>query len=86
MNDGPILSGRMMFYGDAAFLASSAKATLKTPPDPQLLQEAVNQAAKQHPWATYGVREEDGLFYATLDATEPGARQYVALRETLGLR
>ena len=63
MNNEPILSGRMMFYGDAAFLASTAKITLKTQPDLQLLQEAVNGAAKQHPWATYGVREKDGLFY-----------------------
>ena len=63
MNDEPILSGRMMFYGDAAFLASTAKVTLKTSPDLQLLQEAVNGAAKQHPWVTYGVREEGGLFY-----------------------
>ena len=63
MNDDPILSGRMMFYGDAAFLATSAKVTLKTPPDLRLLQEAVDGAVRQCPWATYGVREEDGLFY-----------------------
>ena len=31
------------------------------------------------------VLQENGID-ATLDATEPGARQYVALRETLGLR
>ncbi len=63
MNNEPILSGRMMFYGDAAFLASSAKLTLKMPLDLKLLQEAVDGAVGQCPWATYGVREESGLFY-----------------------
>ena len=63
MNGEPILSGRMMFYGDAAFLASSVRVTLKAEPDLQLLQEAVDGAVSQCPWATYGVREEGGLFY-----------------------
>ena len=63
MNSEPILSGRMMFYGNAAFLASSAKLTLKAPLDIKLLQEAVDGAVSQCPWATYGVREENGLFY-----------------------
>lgn len=64
MNDkDPILSGRMMFYGDGSFHASVVRVLLVERPDSRLLQEAVEEAAKRCPWTTYGVREEGGLFY-----------------------
>lgn len=59
----PILSGRMMFYGDSSFHASVLRVVLKEAPDLQLLQQAVDEAVKRCPWATYGVREEGGYFY-----------------------
>ena len=59
----PILSGRMMFYGDASFYSSVVHVRLKEPVDAELLQRAVDEATRRHRWATYGVREEGGLFY-----------------------
>lgn len=63
MNNEPILSGRMMMYGDSSYLASSVSVTLKELPDLQLLQKAVDSAVERCPWAAYGIREDGGMFY-----------------------
>ena len=65
MNGEPILSGRMMFYGDNAFRTFRFRVTLTETLDPVLLQKAVDEAVRRCPWAVYGLREEGGLFYTS---------------------
>lgn len=63
MNKEPVISGRMMFYGESALHATFLRITLKDDPDLFLLQKAVDEAVRHYPWVTYGVREERGMFY-----------------------
>ena len=63
MNKEPVISGRMMFYGESALHTTFLRITLKDDPDLDLLQKAVDEAVRHYPWVTYGVREERGLFY-----------------------
>ena len=63
MNKEPVISGRMMFYGESALYTTFLRITLRDDPVLDLLQKAVDEAVRHYPWVTYGVREDRGLFY-----------------------
>ncbi len=60
---GAILSGKFFMYTDSSFHAIAVRFVFKDDIDPDKLQKAADDALMVHPWAAYGIYEEDGSFY-----------------------
>ena len=60
---GAILSGKSFMYPDCMFHAIAFRYVFKENVDPVMLQKAADDALTVHPWAAYGIYEEDGSFY-----------------------
>ena len=66
MNKEPVISGRMMFYGESALHTTFLRVTLKDDPDLDLLQKAVDEAVRHYPWVTYAYDRTNAILSRTV--------------------